>query len=474
MGDVLAHEVNHVTGATVTGLQPLQGDADVEARLDGAIADLGQLPVLDRSIQRVRALAGDPDSSTNELVLALESDPNLAANLLRFANSAYAARPVRARTIRQAVTMVGRQSIVRLALEATVSRFFERMPGNGKASLGQMHVHAVQVGAIAACLAEMSGSDVQVAHLSGLLHDLGKLVLPVAFGEDVMESLVADAPNGPRRVAAERERLGTDHAWAGERFARVAGVDDETVACVGAHHGGRYGTWCPSREAACVQAAEAAVALLAGLEADGSLLDNALAVLGLNERELEDAAAAALPISQPLAGERDLGQRVAELEREARQDELTGVLNRRYWTAEARKVLGDNDAVIGIIDVDHFKEVNDELGHHAGDIVLSEVARIIGRHGVVGRLGGDEFALVIRRDGRAALKVAELILREVQNTFADEDRGTAPVSVSMGMACSSPAQQDLSLLMRAADEALYSAKQRGRGRVELAELAEAA
>ena len=91
-----------------------------------------------------------------------------------------------------------------------------------------------------------------------------------------MESIIADASGGPRRVAAERKLLGTDHAWAGERFARAAGLDDETVACVGAHHGGRYGTWCPSNEAACVQAAEAAVALLAGLDADGSLLDTAL------------------------------------------------------------------------------------------------------------------------------------------------------------------------------------------------------
>jgi diguanylate cyclase (GGDEF)-like protein len=126
------------------------------------------------------------------------------------------------------------------------------------------------------------------------------------------------------------------------------------------------------------------------------------------------------------------------------------------------------------VDVDHFKQVNDELGHHAGDIVLSEVARIIGRHGVVGRLGGDEFALVMRVDGRAALKVAELILTEVEHTFTDEAKDAPPVSVSMGLACSTPDEKDLSLLMRAADEALYAAKQRGRGRAEIAELAEAA
>jgi len=465
-----------VNGAAAgPGLEPLTGDAEVEARLDDAIIALGDLPVLDRSIQHIQALANDADSSTNELVIALEGDPNLAANLLRFANSAYAARPVRARTVRQAVTMVGRQTIARIALEATVSRFFEKMPGNGKASLGQMHVHAVQVGAISARLAELAECDTQVAHLAGLLHDLGKLVLPVAFGEQVMEDIIADASTGPRRVAAERRYLGTDHAWAGERFARAAGLDDDTIACVGAHHGGRYGTWCPSNEAACVQAAEAAVALLAGLEADGSLLDSALAQLGLDERQLEDAAATALPVAQPATGERDLGARVAELEREARLDELTGVLNRRYWTVEARKLVRDDAAVVSIVDVDHFKQVNDKLGHHTGDIVLSEVARIIGRHGTAGRLGGDEFALVLRAGGETPLSVAESILNEVHDTFADDVSAPLPVSVSIGLARATPAQQDLSTLMRMADEALYAAKQAGRGRAELAgQLADAA
>ncbi len=457
-----------VPASTTAALEPLRGDAEVEAHLDAAIADLGELPVLDRSIAQIAALANNPDSSTNELVLAVEGDPNIAANLLRYANSAYAARPVRARTVRQAVTMVGRRMIVRLTLEATVTSFFERMPGNGRASLGQMHVHAVQVAAIAARLAEESGSNVQIAHLAGLLHDLGKLVLPAAFGQDLMESVVANAPGGPARVAAERERLGTDHAWAGERFARAAGLDDDTVACIGAHHGGRYGTWCPSNEAACVQAAEATVALLAGLPADGSLLGNALAQLGLDEQQLEEAASAALPAAQPTGGDHDLVVRVASLEREARLDELTGVLNRRYWTAEARKQIADSAAVVGIVDVDHFKRVNDELGHHTGDIVLSEVARIIGRHGVAGRLGGDEFAIVIHQDGASALSLAETILTEVHDTFADDVESPLPVSVSIGLACTTPGQPDLSLVMRAADEALYAAKEAGRGRAQLA------
>ncbi len=65
------------------------------------MGQIGELPVLDRTVQRVLALCRDQHSSTNDLVTTLEGDASFAANLLRFANSAHAARPVRVRTIRQ-------------------------------------------------------------------------------------------------------------------------------------------------------------------------------------------------------------------------------------------------------------------------------------------------------------------------------------------------------------------------------------
>src|SRR5258708_2862412 len=129
----------------------------VDARLQDAIARIGQLPVLDRALRRVRELAVDPESDTSELVAALESDPGLAANVLRFAISAACARPIRAQTVRQAVNLVGRVTIGRLVLEAAVCRFFELAPGTGGASRGLLHVHASQVAAVAGALADRAG-----------------------------------------------------------------------------------------------------------------------------------------------------------------------------------------------------------------------------------------------------------------------------------------------------------------------------
>src|SRR3954452_12296155 len=89
--------------------------ADTTGRMDprvhAAVEVLGELPVLDRSLQRVVTLARDDESSTTELVRVLENDQAFAANLLRFAHSAYASRPVRAKTIRQAVMLAGRDHI---------------------------------------------------------------------------------------------------------------------------------------------------------------------------------------------------------------------------------------------------------------------------------------------------------------------------------------------------------------------------
>ena len=81
---------------------------EAEAAVGRAVDALGSLPVLSGTVLRVIQLSDDPESSTGDLVSAMESDEAFAANLLRFANSAHNARPIRASTVRQAVTLIGR------------------------------------------------------------------------------------------------------------------------------------------------------------------------------------------------------------------------------------------------------------------------------------------------------------------------------------------------------------------------------
>ncbi|HUO74588.1 MAG TPA: HDOD domain-containing protein [Solirubrobacteraceae bacterium] len=423
--------------------------------------------MLDRTVQRVLALCRDVDSSTSELTSVLENDAEFATNLLRFANSAYASRPVRVRTIRQAVTMAGRAAIGQLAIEAVTYRFLEKAPGNGRTSVGLMHIHSCAVGACSLELAKRTGAATEVAHLGGLLHDIGKLVMPIAFGEPALDEIAARATAGPVRVQLERERLGCDHAQAGAMLARASRVDEPVVATILAHHDPDAQ---PTPEIACVQLANAVVGLTMGVDSDPVLVTQALEYLRLDPSDLDDIAARGVPGSSApdaiaLGG---LAARIAELEEQAGSDELTGLANRRRWKQLARQRVLDEGGAVMICDIDHFKRVNDRGGHVTGDLVLSEVARILSHHGFAGRLGGDELVLLAPARPLEATAIAEQILVEVREAFPPGSIDGWDAGMSIGIALATPEQRDLSDLLAAADEALYEAKRAGRGRAAVA------
>src|SRR4051795_2321819 len=213
-------------------------ETSAEHRLAVAVEQLGRLPVLSATVRRVQAIAESEDAGIGDMVAALEADQGLATDLLRYANSAACARPLRVRSIRAAVTLIGRKAIAQLALEAAAFGFFERAAGNGGRSVGQLHLHAAAVASGAQAVAERTGANSDVAHLAGLLHDVGKLVLPLAFGTATLDAIAAAHPAGVARARAEREALGTDHAAAGALVAAASLVDAAVVEAIATHHGG--------------------------------------------------------------------------------------------------------------------------------------------------------------------------------------------------------------------------------------------
>jgi diguanylate cyclase (GGDEF)-like protein/PAS domain S-box-containing protein len=152
-------------------------------------------------------------------------------------------------------------------------------------------------------------------------------------------------------------------------------------------------------------------------------------------------------------------------------DHVTGLYNRRgFEEGLAAPSPGDNLAIL-LIDLDHFKQVNDELGHTAGDLVLAEVGRRLSpqvREGdLVARVGGDEFGVLLRRaDCGTASAIAERIVRELGSAFHVKGE-TAQIGASIGVSCSD-GSYDPRELLSAADAALYAAKRTGRGRWKLA------
>ncbi|MEV2255878.1 GGDEF domain-containing protein [Streptomyces sp. NPDC050147] len=154
----------------------------------------------------------------------------------------------------------------------------------------------------------------------------------------------------------------------------------------------------------------------------------------------------------------------------ARRDPLTGLLGRDGYTAKARQITaryGDSSLVV-VVDLDHFKDVNDGPGGHAaGDRVLAVTAQRLtawaGGHGAVGRLGGDEFALAVRiAPARRLLRLAQLYALLAQPVEAD-DGVLVDTAASIGAASPDAiGTNDLELLQRAADAAMYEGKHTGR------------
>ena len=163
----------------------------------------------------------------------------------------------------------------------------------------------------------------------------------------------------------------------------------------------------------------------------------------------------------------------------AAQDELTGMANRRSIIAAldrdvARCLRTREPLALMMVDVDHFKQVNDRHGHQAGDAVLRHVANVLRQRvraqDIVGRYGGEEFLLVLPdtlREG--AYQLAQQLCAAVAATPCVWGRESIAVTVSIGVFGGRLEPQDhWDLLLHAADSALYRAKQAGRNRAELA------
>ena len=202
-------------------------------------------------------------------------------------------------------------------------------------------------------------------------------------------------------------------------------------------------------------------------------------------------ASVPIPEEQIIYGvARDVTERKAlelELEQLSRRDPLTGVLNRRSFDEALESQLaytrryGRGGALL-VVDLDRFKQINDQHGHAAGDEALRQVARVLGDNvrqtdtvardpdGLVARLGGDEFALLLpEADAAGAEAVAERLLAALATAPLEVDGRRVELGISVGVAlfdeCGCPPAEDL---LAAADRAMYVVKAAGGGGAVLA------
>ena len=168
-----------------------------------------------------------------------------------------------------------------------------------------------------------------------------------------------------------------------------------------------------------------------------------------------------------------------ELKKMSRVDGLTSLYNRRHWEEmcknEFKRLKRSNSpSSMMILDIDHFKQVNDTYGHPAGDQTIKTVARIISKAiretDVAGRYGGEEFTVVLPdTDIKSAYVVAERIRKLAEHIPVEYEGQTITFTVSIGLAQFDNSFSNHITWIEAADECLYKAKESGRNKVVMAQ-----
>lgn len=172
---------------------------------------------------------------------------------------------------------------------------------------------------------------------------------------------------------------------------------------------------------------------------------------------------------------RDFGRLVIdelELRLLANTDSLTGAMNRRYFYEESAREIARaqnrrTDLNCALIDVDHFKSINDTYGHDVGDLVLQRVVATcksqLRASDYIGRIGGEEFAVMLPDASRdIALELAERMRKAVAAMLVETSAGKIGVTVSIGLTTRTVAENSIEPVLRRADAAVYKAKSGGR------------
>ncbi len=379
------------------------------------------------------------------------------------------------------------------SVPASERRRFERESGFQiveRGALGQMrragpHPHHYPVAFAAATGLTVRlplGYDVATDRLRGRYlyraRDIGEpaatrvMRLPVGgTGINVFHPVFRDG--APTRTVAQRRAALIGFAGGGFRVADLSGAAADTLpgdVDVSLVEGGRVvaGPSLPLEESAMapIQIADRTwLLVLSDPDRPGVALPLLIAVFGLS--------LAALLGALILVWSRN--ERMQELKRQASQDSLTGLKNRRRFEEDLRVEMARSHrygvpGALLMLDLDHFKQVNDTLGHPAGDRVIAEIAGVLrGRTretDVLARLGGDEFAVVLPRcDLEEAQSVAAEIATAIRERM-DGEEGTPRITASIGIAPFGPnTPATFETVLAKADAAMYAAKGSGRDSV---------
>jgi diguanylate cyclase len=212
------------------------------------------------------------------------------------------------------------------------------------------------------------------------------------------------------------------------------------------------------------------------IEQEGLTLDKIMNTVRSFIKESQNMRRSTLDFNNALSRAQEeidtLKQELEQSKKDALYDALTGLHNRRFFDSDFAELRDNPDVCLIMVDIDHFKAVNDKYGHQMGDIVLKVVAKKLKEccheNANAYRFGGEEFAILMRNTQlRSALHLAEVMRHTIEKVNVMDRRRNIrleSVTASFGVAQNQPGDQRNDLIERA-DKLLYDAKQLGRNRV---------
>ncbi len=479
---------------------------DLPAELQHALKACRTLPSVPVVVLEVLDLCQRDDIGIGKVAKAIARDPALTAKILRVANSPWYGVRAQVKTLDRAVTLLGINATLSLALSFSLVRSLRRSRG-----ARFDHRSYWRRSVIAATATRVMGTFVNSASreelfLAGLLQDIGMLALNEAM-PGVYGPLVASAGGDHSLlVELERKELGADHAQVGVWLLAHWNFPENLQAALAGSHdaagdekyerfarsvsvGSRIADiWANPNTAGASVCSQIATHAILGIPPDQFEVILAEIAQNLPEvtRNLDIDVGGSTLINKLLDDAREAlvelnlqaQQQTRLIQIQAQRDELTALFNRSYlneFLAQEFELCRQTSQSLTVIflDIDNFKLINDTYGHPGGDSILISVARVLQsstrNFDTVVRYGGDEFVVLLPNTSeQVARMVSERICAAVAaRPHMVAENKSIQVTVSVGCAHYSPRRpfESSTELLEAADRCLYAAKSNGRNRV---------
>ncbi|RJQ48685.1 MAG: diguanylate cyclase [Nitrospiraceae bacterium] len=498
--------------------------------LDSLLENVSELPSLPAVAMRIIQEVKKENFAVNDLASIISYDPALSAKILKVANSPYYALPFKVDSVDKAVNILGIKALKNIALSFVIVKGLKRNSLDGF-DHNLFWKRSITTAVSAEMIAEKLNVKLEDTFVTSLLMDIGIIVMYISRRDEYLKVLDEKRILNLSTVEAEKNFLGCDHQEVGSEILRRWGLPENICQPVAYHH--RINEAPPSlRDTLHVlmlsnmassiyhgkksvekfqelnellqdrlsltatevgefidSIADKTVGILSNFEIDAGnlkpysqILEDAVAELGKLNLSYEQLV---MELKQEKMKVEDLAKELKNANEKLRElavkDGLTNLYNRRFFQNLMEKELESagrysHNLSLIMIDIDHFKKINDTFGHPAGDDVLRSVTGLLTealrKSDTAARYGGEEFVVVLpETDIKGAVTLAERIRKLVEKAEIMIDAKAIRITVSLGVTTYTPGKgtKNVAELIKSADTALYNSKQTGRNKISISQ-----